>query len=86
MAAAEVARNPDSPYGGAAAVAPNDGADLAVKPTRGLFIGGAGNLKVTMEDGSTPTFTGVVAGSVLRLKVVRVWATGTTATNILGLY
>jgi hypothetical protein len=39
---------------------------------------------VTTEDGTTLTFTGVQAGSVLPVKVTKVLSTGTTATTIAG--
>jgi hypothetical protein len=49
-------------------------------------VGGAGNLTVTMQDGSDLTLTGVTAGSVLPLAVTKVKVTGTTATSIAALY
>lgn len=52
---------------------------------KGLFVGGAGNLKVRMADGIDVTFTGVAAGTLLPIQVIRVWTTGTTATNIVAL-
>lgn len=56
------------------------------RQTREIFIGGAGTLKVTMVSGKTVTFTGVIAGSRLPLAVVKVFRTGTTATNIVALF
>lgn len=50
--------------------------------TRALFVGGAGNLSVVMSSGTTVTLTGVIAGSWIPLRVTKVKATGTTATNI----
>ena len=74
------------PAENAAAVTPADGADLA-NSTRALFVGGAGAVKVDMVGGTTGvTLTGVVAGSVLPIRVSRVYSTGTTATNIVALY
>ena len=74
------------PAHNAAAVNPADGSDLPVFSTA-LFVGGAGAIKVDMVGGTTAvTLTGVVAGSVLPLRVSRVYATGTTATNIVALY
>lgn len=71
------------PATGGAAVTPSDSADIT--ETRGLYIGTAGNLKVTFADGTTATLTSVANG-VIPLKVKRVWATGTTATGITALY
>lgn len=79
-------RHETGPAIGAASVTPNDGADLAKIPTRGLWIGGAGNVKVDMADGTTVTFVGATAGSILPVQVKRVYATGTTATSITALY
>ena len=50
-----------------------------------LYVGGAGNVKVTAESGDVTTFTAVPVGTVLPIRVQLVWATGTTATNIVGL-
>ena len=68
----------------AAAVTPAD--DGALRPTRALYVGGAGNLKVDMALGSTVTFVGALAGTVLPLQVTRVYSTDTTATDIVALY
>jgi hypothetical protein len=74
-----------SAYTASAAVTPSDGTDLT-NVTRALFIGGAGNLVVIDQSGNTTTFTGVLAGTILQLRVTRVKATGTTATNIVALW
>ena len=71
-----------APAGGAFAVTPSD---TTVLRATALYVGGAGNVSVTMEDGSTATFTGVAAGSVLPIRVSQVRSTGTTATAIIGL-
>lgn len=51
-----------------------------------LYIGTAGSVKVTTEGGSTITFTSVPAGFVLPVKCVKLWADGTTSTQIVALY
>ena len=54
-----------------------------------LYIGGAGNVKVTMESGTTQTFKNVSAGTFLPILVTHVLSAGadpTTATGILALY
>lgn len=79
-------RNVTAPAGSAEAITPNDNADLTTT-TRGLYIGGAGNLRVVLDRDTTPvTFVGVVAGSLLPIRATRVYATSTTATNIVALY
>lgn len=52
---------------------------------RALYVGGSGNIKVTTVDGDVVTFIGCVVGTILPVSVKRVWATSTTATNIVGL-
>jgi len=51
-----------------------------------LYIGGAGDIRVLTEGGDDVTFFGVLAGSFLPVNVVRVFVTGTTATNIIALW
>ena len=76
----------DLPAHGAAAVTPNDSADLpSPGAARRLYIGGTGALKVTTVDGDTVTFAAVPVG-IFDVSVSRVWATGTAATNIVALY
>lgn len=84
-------RNDDEPKNFAAPgyfaqpVTPSDTVDLAYC-TRGLYVGGAGNVTVVMQgDGSTVLFTGVPAGTVLPIAVARVKATGTTATSMVAI-
>jgi hypothetical protein len=68
----------------ALAVTPSDSADLTLI-ARALYVGGAGNLSVDTVGGDTVSFVGVQAGSFLPVRVRRVRATGTTATNIVAL-
>lgn len=72
-------------YNSAAAVTPSDSANLPLNPTRGIYIGVAGDFKATMEDATTATFSNLPVG-VYPFKVQRVFATGTAATNIVALY
>ena len=66
------------------AVTPNDSTDLAVT-SRGIYVGGAGNLAVILDnDTSAVTFIGVLAGSLLPIRARRVMATITTATSIVA--
>lgn len=68
----------------AASVTPNDSTDI--RPTRALFVGAAGDIKVDMSLGTTLTFANVQAGSILPVQVKRVYSTDTTATDIVALY
>jgi len=71
------ARGLESPASRAVAVTPDDANDLAFT-ARALYIGGAGDLKVTTSGGDTVEFRGLLAGSVLPVSVRRVFATGQT--------
>lgn len=71
-----------SPITGAAAVTPDDATDLP-ETTVSLFVGTAGTLKVTFEDGSTVTYAAITAGRH-PLRVKRVWSTGTSAANLVA--
>lgn len=64
------------------AVTPNNSTEIFA---RSLYIGGAGDVSVMMAGGTTLTFVGVQAGTILPVRVQRVRTTGTTATNIVGL-
>jgi hypothetical protein len=77
----------------ALAVTPSDSADLAppdgnARPTRGLLVGGAGNVVVIMADGTSVTLTipATACGLILPLAVMRIKATSTTATSIVAFY
>jgi hypothetical protein len=68
----------------AAAVTPSDTADLAAASTA-IFIGGGGNLRVSMLGGGIVTFAGLPIGWH-PIRVTRVWSTSTTATNIVAVW
>ena len=81
--------------GRAAAVTPSDTVDIpsiSTDPGAGknngcvLFVGGAGNIKVKTIGGAEVTFQGINTGAFIPVQVLRVFATGTTATNIIALW
>jgi hypothetical protein len=74
----------NSPAYAGFSITPNDSTDLA-EVTRALYIGGSGAVRVVMASGQTVTFAVVAASMVLPIRVRRVLATGTTATNLVGL-
>ncbi len=76
----------DWPATHAEAVTPNTDNDLPNNlVTRGLWVGGAGDLVVILaEDTAAVTFTGVGAGQLLPIRVKRVLATS-TCTGIVAL-
>lgn len=73
------------PAVGVLAITPNDSTTLP-QIVRALYIGSAGSVAVTMQDGTTATFANVPAGTILPIRVTQVLNTGTGAGNILGLY
>jgi len=70
--------------GDAAAVTPNDSTNLAQPSV--IYVGGAGNVKVTTAQGTAVTFTAVNSGTVIPVQVLRVWSTGTTATSMTAVF
>ena len=77
--------------GRAASVTPSDTANIpsASGGTNNgcvLYIGGAGNVKVETVGGDEVTFVGINTGTFLPVQVVKVFATGTSATNVLALW
>lgn len=64
----------------AAAVTKSD--TTVLSPTRALWVGGAGDLAVTMLDGTTATFVGVPAGTLLPLCVTKVMDMTTTTSMV----
>jgi len=51
-----------------------------------LYVGTGGDLVVTTASGDKITFVNIQGGSFLPIQVVKVWATGTTAANIIALW
>lgn len=75
----------------AVAVTPSNTANIsdsteAAKSGVVLYIGTGGNLKVLTAGSDEVTFTNIQDGSFLPVQVLRVFATGTTATNIVALW
>lgn len=74
----------DNPARRAFAVAPSDSAELPILP-RALMIGGAGDLVLRAVDSPADVTVTVGAGQIVPIRAQFVRATGTTATNIVGL-
>ena len=51
-----------------------------------LYVGGAGDIKLTTSSGSILTFSGLNAGTFVPVQTIKVFSTGTTATNIIALW
>lgn len=73
-----------SPVCGGFDITPDDAADLQ-NTTRAVIIGGGGDIALVLKNGDTITLPNLVAGVIYPLRVVRVLASGTTATDIKGL-
>ncbi len=68
----------------AAAIAPAD--NTPIGPFAALYVGAAGNVTCCLvNDTAVVTFVGVAAGTLLPVAIQGVNATGTTATNLIGL-
>jgi hypothetical protein len=51
-----------------------------------LYVGGTGDVRVLTEGGDDVTFFGFQGGNFIPVNVVRVFSTGTNATNIVALW
>lgn len=71
-------------YNGVEPIIPSDTVALPAV-TKGIYVGVAGDIKLTLSDGSVAVFKAMPVGDY-PYAVEQVWATGTTATNILALY
>lgn len=65
-------------------VTPSDSALLS-ETTRGIYVGTGGDIAALMLSGASVTFPAVPAGSVLPVRLTKIMATGTTASNIVAL-
>lgn len=69
---------------GAEAVTPSDTTNLTTPSV--IYVGVAGAVQVTTANGDVAVFTAVPGGSVIPVQVICVWATNTTATNLVRIY
>ncbi len=53
---------------------------------KAFYIGGAGNLAIQDDTGTSVVFIGVIAGVIYPISSNVVMATGTTASNIIALF
>jgi hypothetical protein len=51
-----------------------------------IYVGTAGNVRVTTAQGDDVVFYNVPAGGVIPVQVDQVWSTNTTAANIVRVY
>lgn len=71
------------PYNDGFAITKSDTDELA-QVTRGIYVGGAGNISLVTERGNTVVLKGALAGTILNVRAVKVLA-ATTATDLVGL-
>ena len=69
----------------ARSLTPNDILDLNIV-SRALYVGGAGDLSGEMLGGQSVVFAGLTAGTIIPIRVRKVKASGTTATEIVALW
>ena len=69
---------------GAFNVVPSDSVDLPGVTSAGLWIGTTGSLTITLVTGATASFASIPVG-LFPVLVRKVWSTGTTASNMVGL-
>ena len=55
-------------------------------PTRGLYVGGGGDVAVTMLGGTVVTFSAVPTGAFMPIQITKLMSTNTSATLVLALY
>jgi hypothetical protein len=73
------------PAVGAFPINPSDTAQLD-QLVRAVYVGVGGNVTLETVNGSIVTLIGVVGGTYIPIVVIQVFATGTTATGLIGLY
>lgn len=75
----------NSPASRFVAITPNDAADIA-KASRGIYVGTSGDVRITDGFGNTVTFKNLVAGVIHPIRAHRIWATNTSAIDIIAVY
>lgn len=73
------------PAQGAFVISPSDLQYLPFLP-RAIYVGTGGNVALMTVTGDIVIFVGVATGSVLAVRAVKIFATNTTATNLVGMY
>ena len=74
-----------SPANNAFSITPSDVADLPFV-TRAVYFGGSGDLRILTAAGEDVTFLFVPQGVILPVRAKKVFASGTTATSLMGMY
>ncbi|AYD02207.1 hypothetical protein [Neorhizobium sp. NCHU2750] len=75
----------NAPAGKFAAVTPHASNDLGFV-SRAIYVGGAGDIAAVDVSGNVVVFKAVPAGTLLPIRVARINAVNTTATNLVALW
>jgi len=78
--------SPTFPQYPGGAVAVSTVSDNTLAKTSVIYVGGAGNVNVLTAQNDTVTFYGLNAGTIIPVQVVKVFSSGTTATNLVAIY
>lgn len=78
--------SPTFPQFPGGAVAVSTASDNILAKISVIYVGGAGNVNVLTAQNDTVTFYGLNAGTVIPVQVVKVFSSGTTATNLVAIY
>jgi len=65
-------------------ITPSDAVEL-IRATRALYVGQTGNVRVKTTSGDIITFANMLGGILYPVRVVQVFSTGTTASDLVGL-
>lgn len=68
-----------------ATITKSDSANLP-NVAQALYVGGAGDVAVVTAGGEQLTFVAVPAGTTIPIRVTKVLSSGTSASNIVGLW
>lgn len=66
------------------AITPDDNAALP-QTIRAIYVGTAGNITMTLAEDAELVFANIPAGTILPIRAKSVSATGTTASDLIGL-
>jgi hypothetical protein len=76
----------ESPVGGGEAIVITSGDHALTYASRALWVGSGGDVKVDMLDGTALTFLGVSEGTLLPIRISKVYSSGTTASNMVAVW
>lgn len=74
----------DGPASHGFSISPSDASDLP-ETTRAIYVGTPGDLAVDLASGANLTFTNLASGTILPVRASAVKATGTSASDLIGL-